>query len=720
MFVFKAAVVGAGTMGGQIAQTIAAAGIPVVLKDINQELVQAGLDEARNVTAGQIGKLAQKGKITEEQAAAQIEEIVGRIHGTTSYEGFGNVDFVIEAVPEKMAIKQAVFAELDAATPGHAILASNTSSLSIAEIGEATLRPEKVVGFHYFYPAAVMPLIEIVEGEETSAETVAAALTFAQAIHKQPIVCAEVPGFVVNRILNSGTSEIWREQEQKGLSIKAIDEGVGAAGVIPMGPYFLVNLLGLDTVLHVAEHLAESYGSERFYIPKGMQKLVAEGKLGAKSGGDGFYSPSGEPNLPGEGEPDVQELVELLVLKTFVEACLVLEEGVATHRDIDFGLMAGAGLDPRRGLLPPFMKADVEGLDVILERLENAQERHGERFTPPTILRRLVAQGRLGQKSGQGFYAYPQPDEQQPGEVIKLQTIRAAGGDPASGEAAVGASGAAVGASGAAVGASGAAVGASGAAVGASGDGKENGEGGIAIAWLANGQMNSIAPQVIEDLRKVWQHVKDSGVRALVIASSNPFLFSAGADIKAFTAMDEAGGEQLIDSAHALLREIETSSVATIAAVNGLAFGGGCELAMACDVRLAARSAIFGQPEIKLGIIPGFGGTQRLPRLVGENKALEMNLIGDPLLAEEAYEYGLVNRVLDDHELLDAALAWARKLAGQAPLAIEQIKRVSAAGDLDAGIEAEKQGFGTVFRSQDGREGIAAFLGKRAARWTGR
>ena len=188
---------------------------------------------------------------------------------------------------------------------------------------------------------------------------------------------------MVNRILNAGTSEIWREQEQKGLSIKLIDEGVGAANVVPMGPYFLVNLLGLDTVLHVAEHLAESYGDERFYVPKGMQKLVSKGKLGAKTGGDGFYSPEGEPNLEGEGEPDVAELVELLTLKTFVEACLVLEEGVAVHRDIDFGLMAGAGLDPRRGLMPPFMKADVEGLDTILERLESAQERHGERFAPP-------------------------------------------------------------------------------------------------------------------------------------------------------------------------------------------------------------------------------------------------------------------------------------------------------------------------------------------------
>jgi enoyl-CoA hydratase / 3-hydroxyacyl-CoA dehydrogenase len=668
MFVFKAAVVGAGTMGGQIAQTIAAAGIPVVLKDIDDALVQAGLDEARNVTTGQINKLAEKGKITAEQAEQQIAQILGRIEGTTSYASFGDVDFVVEAVPERMEIKQAVFAELDAATPGHAVLASNTSSLSITEIGEATLRPDKVVGFHYFYPASIMPLIEIVEGEETSQETVSAAVTFAQAIRKQPITCAEVPGFVVNRILNSSSAEVWREQEEKGLSIKKIDEGLGSAGILPLGPYTLINLLGLDTVLHVAEHLIESYGEERFFVPKGMQKLVAEGKLGAKTGGDGFYDPQGNANMPGDADPDIDELVELLSLKTFLEACLVLEEGVASHRDIDFGMMAGAGLDPRRGLLPPFMRADVDGLDAVLERMESAQEKFGERFTPPTILRRLVAQGRLGQKSGQGFYAYPQPDAEQPAEVVKLETR----------------------------------------------------EDGVAIAWLANGQMNSISPQVAGDLAKVWAQAKQSGVRALVIASSNPMLYSAGADIKAFTTMDAAAGETLIHETHALFKELGSDGIATIAAVNGLAFGGGCELSMACDVRIAARSALFGQPEIKLGIIPGFGGTQRLPRLVGANKALEMNLIGDPMGAEEAFEFGLVNRVVEDHELLDTALSWARKLAQAAPLALEQIKRVSAAGELDKGIEDEKRAFAEVFASADAKEGIAAFLGKRAPSFRGK
>lgn len=667
MFVFKAAVLGAGTMGGQIAQTIAAAGIPVVLKDVRQDLVEAGLKEARSVTEGEIGRLVKKGKLTEEQAATAVQEVLDRIDGSTDYDGFGDVDFVIEAVPERMEIKQAVFAELDAVTPGHAVLASNTSSLSIAEIAQATLRPEKVVGFHYFYPASLMPLIEIIEGQDTSEATLATAVSFAQAIRKQPITCLDVPGFVVNRILTSGISEVWRAQEQGELSIKAIDEGVGAAGVVPMGPYFLVNLLGLDTVLHVAEHLVESYGEERFFVPPSLQRLVSEGRLGAKTGGDGFYSAQGEANVAGEEQPDVQELVELLSVKTLLEACLVLEERVATHRNIDFGMMAGAGLDPRRGLMPPFMKADVEGLDVVLRRMEAACERHGDRFEPPRILRRLVAQGRFGVKSGQGFYAYPQPDADQPAEVVKLQSR----------------------------------------------------PDGIAIAWLGNGQMNSISPQVIEDLRKVWERVLASGGKALILASSNPFLFCAGADIKAFTTMDEQAGAALIDGAHALLREMEGSEVVTIAAVNGLAYGGGCELAMACDFRIAARSALFGQPEVKLGIIPGFGGTQRLPRLIGEAQALEMNLTGEPVLAEEAFQVGLVHRVVDDHELLDAAISWAKKLAGQAPRAVQHIKSASAKGDLDEGIAAEKQAFASVFQTADAKEGIAAFLEKRAPRFTG-
>jgi enoyl-CoA hydratase/3-hydroxyacyl-CoA dehydrogenase len=226
---------------------------------------------------------------------------------------------------------------------------------------------------------------------------------------------------------------------------------------------------------------------------------------------------------------------------------------------------------------------------------------------------------------------------------------------------------------------------------------------------------------VIEDLGVVWKRLNDAGdVRALVLYSSIPVVFSAGADIKAFTQMDETKGAELINSGHALLRDLGSGRIATIAAVNALAFGGGCELAMACDFRIAAESALFGQPEIKLGIIPGFGGTQRLPRLVGPTKALEMNLTGDAISASEAGDFGLANRVVADHELFDTALSWARKLAGQAPVAVEQIKKVSHEGDLDEGIEAEKQGFAAAFLSEDAKEGISAFLGKRSPKWQGK
>ena len=357
-------------------------------------------------------------------------------------------------------------------------------------------------------------------------------------------------------------------------------------------------------------------------------------------------------------------LTERVQLKMLVESCLVVEEELASIRDVDLGMMAGAGIVP-----PPFAHADAIGLDERLAALERAEAESGENFAPPRLLRRLVAQGRLGQKSGQGFFAYPRPDPDfEQGEALKLET-----------------------------------------------------RGATAIVWLDRPPANSISPQVIDELGRIWRALESSGtVRAMVIASANPALFSAGADIKGFAKMDEAGGRKLLEDGHALLRSFERSKIVTIAAVNALAVGGGCELAMGCDVRIAALSASFGQPEINLGIMPGFGGTQRLPRLVGESMALQMNLTGEAISAEDALDAGLVNAVVADHELFDTALAWARKLGGQAPLAIEQIKRVSANGDLDAGIDAEKQAFAGLLASEDASEGISAFLAKRSPRFKGR
>ena len=584
MFVFKAAVVGAGATGAAIAQAIAAAGVPVLLKDAHETLVDLGLAQAREVSQKAAGALVAKGKLSEEAAGDQVEQIVGLITGTTTYEDFGDVDFAIEAVSEKLEDKHRVFAELDAATPGHAILASSTGTLSITEIGEITLRPDQVVGFHLVGPR----LVEIVEGDDTSSETTQAAANFAQRLRKTPIRAAECPGLVVERVTAAAAVETGAE----------------------------------------AQRLADAYGDR--------------------------FQPRGD--LP---DGTAEERSEL---KAFVESCLVLEEAVAGLRDIDVGLMLGAGMAPG-----PFVRADLRGLDEVLAALETAEDAWGERFEPPLILRRLVSQGRLGAKSGQGFYPYPQTEAGYEDAPVKLDV-----------------------------------------------------RGDVAIVWLDNPPANSLSPEVIEALARAWADVVERGARAMILASPNPALFCAGADIKAFTKWDVDSGRKHLERIHALGREWERSRVTTIAAVNGLAFGGGCEVAMACDVRLAARSATFGQPEVNLGIIPGFGGTQRLARLVGPAKALEMNTVGDPISAEDAYEYGLVNRVVEDHELFDLALAWGRKLAGQAPIAIEQIKRVSHAADLDEGLAAERDAFLHAFASEDAREGIGAFISKRAAEFKGK
>src|SRR5436190_3787341 len=358
-------------------------------------------------------------------------------------------------------------------------------------------------------------------------------------------------------------------------------------------------------------------------------------------------------------------VVERFQLKAFVEAVMLVDDGVAQTKDVDLGMMMGAGILPG-----PLARADEAGLDEMIDRLELAEREWGGGFAPPLLLRRLVNQGRLGKKTGEGFFFYPQPDDgTDQRETILTET-----------------------------------------------------RGDIAILWLNRPPTNPISPQMIRDLTSLWDEIESRDeIRSVVIASSNFAVFCAGADIKEFTKMtDPAAGKELLDGGHGVLRRMEQSGKVTVAAVNSLAFGGGCELAMACDFRVAAGSASFGQPEINLGIIPGFGGTQRLARLVGEAKALEMNLVGDPISAPQAYGLGLVNEVVPDHEMFDTALAWARKLSGQAPVAVEQIKSVSAKGDLDQGIEAEKGGFTTAFSSEDAREGIGAFLGKRKPKWQGK
>jgi enoyl-CoA hydratase / 3-hydroxyacyl-CoA dehydrogenase len=652
MHVFKVGVVGTGVMGAAIAATIERAGFPVVSRDLDG-----------------------------------------------SWDGFGDVDLVIEAVPEVIEIKEAVFAELDAVTPGHAILASNTSSLPISEIANVTIRPDKVIGIHFFYPATKARLVEVVESEHTSDETIHAALNFAAAIRKTAIRSGEAPGFVVNRVLLSGLSAVMRHQYETKLPIAQIDQVLEAARPGTFGPYRLADQLGLDTVRHVAEFLTASYGAERFFVHPDLSKHVLQGDLGKKTGA-GFYDYSGgapagqgaaasepwspggpstvrnappvlfDPEHPTEPPADNDALLERMKLQMLVEACLILEDGVASMKDIETAMQVGLGFTP-----PLFSEADRLGLDVVLDRLERAADEWGDTYDPPLILRRLVASGRLGRKRGQGFHAYPNPDAGFEDALVQLESL--SGG--ARGVCAP--------------------------------DGK------VAIAWLNNKPANSISPEFAQALKHVHETAAAQGVKALIFASANPNLWSAGADLKKFNAIEDPA--TFVAAVHALFRSFETSAVITIAAVNAITLGGGNELAMSCDLRIAAESASFGQPEIGLGLIPGFGGTQRLARLVGSAKALELNLAGDPITAGVAHERGLVNALVPDEQLLDYALNWAARLARQPGKAVRLIKSVSAGDDLDAGLKAEQTAFAEVFVSPDGREGVSAFVEKRKPNFSG-
>jgi 3-hydroxyacyl-CoA dehydrogenase len=290
MFAFSIGVVGAGVMGAQIAQAVAAAGeTPVVICDPDAAAVARALAEASGVTRRQGERAVEAGRLSADQAAARDQRAAGLLIGTTDYEGFGAVDVVIETVPESLETKQEVFSELDARTPGHALLASNTSSIPITAIADAVSpdRRARVIGLHFFWPASVMRLVEVVVGEETSPETIADAVSFAGQIRKTPIRCADASGFVVNRIFAAMNSEAWAEQEASGRTPAEIDSELRDAGLVPMGPFEVADRVGLDTVVRVDSELRQAYG-DRFRVHGGMDELVHAGRLGAKTGG-GFY-----------------------------------------------------------------------------------------------------------------------------------------------------------------------------------------------------------------------------------------------------------------------------------------------------------------------------------------------------------------------------------------------------------------------------------------------
>jgi 3-hydroxybutyryl-CoA dehydrogenase len=281
MTIETAAVLGAGTMGHGIAQVCAAADCEVRLFDVDEDAVAAGVGRIR----GNLDKGMARGKVTEDQRDA----VLSRLRTTTDIrDAVTGADLVIEAAPESMALKESIFREVDEAAPEGAILASNTSSLSIARIAAVLRRPERFVGMHFFNPVHIMALVEVVWGPETSDETRASAVAFARRLGKEPIVVKDAPGFASSRLGIVLGMEAIRMVEQGVASPEDIDKAMELGYRHPMGPLKLTDLVGLDVRLGIAEYLHETLGSEAFAPPELLRSMVAEGKLGKKSG-QGFY-----------------------------------------------------------------------------------------------------------------------------------------------------------------------------------------------------------------------------------------------------------------------------------------------------------------------------------------------------------------------------------------------------------------------------------------------
>ena len=646
----KIAVIGAGEMGHGLAELAALNGFTVTMRDIKEEFLDRGMERIR----WSLSKLVESQQITSAQAEAAVGQIRPTLDLREAVEGAG---LVIEAVLEDLELKKKLFAELDALAPPRAILASNTSGLSITAMGRATKRPDRVVGMHFFNPAVLMPLVEIVKGDDTSPKTLREAEAIARALKKKSVVCRkDVPGFITSRTIAPYMLEAaWIHQEE-GVPKEVIDSALRFKVGFPMGPFELADQVGIDLLVYATEKAG-------FPAPASMKELVAAGKFGRKSG-EGFYSYRGgeRPRITsdlGKGFEAVRVLAPVINV-----AAGLVEDKVASHEEIDEAMRLGTAFP-----LGPLALADALGLDAVLEVL-----RASKRYAPAKILETMVARGDLGEKSGRGFYDHPKGE----GAMV-YQTILVS----------------------------------------------KDSETGVATITLNRpDRLNTLVPQLVEELdRALVELEKDDAVRCLVIAGAGEKAFSAGADVTSFGDVTKSHRVwRMSRRTQQVFGRLADFPKPTVAAIHGYALGGGCELALACDFRIAAKRAKIGQTEITLGLIPGAGGIARLVKLLGLARAKELVLLGPRLTADEALAAGLVSRVVENEAFPAAVKEFADRLAKGPPIAMRLAKHVlnrAAEVPLDAALEAEAMAFGHVTSTEDVFEGIQAFMEKREPKFKG-
>jgi 3-hydroxyacyl-CoA dehydrogenase/enoyl-CoA hydratase/3-hydroxybutyryl-CoA epimerase len=396
--VHSTAVLGAGVMGGGIAQLIAAeTDLPVRMKDVRAEALASGMEHASRL----FNKQVERRRLSLPESRRKMT----LLHSTLDYSGFRPVDLVVEAIVENLGVKQEVFAETAKHVADGAILASNTSSLSIAAIGARTPHPERVVGMHFFNPVDKMPLVEVIAAEGSDPAAVNTVFAFTRKLGKTPVLVKDTPGFLVNRLLMFYSTEaLWLLEE--GYRIEDLDRAMTDWGM-PMGPMALTDEVGIDVATKVAHILHDAF-ADRLPLPEWLDRAPQNGRLGTKNG-KGFYRYEGrerkEPDAsvyallgldPRVDNPDPGGIADRMVLPMVNEAARCLEEGVVrSAADLDLSLIFGTGFPPFRGGLCRW--ADQEGLPRLIATLERLESAVGDRFAPSEALRKTAAAG--------GFYA---------------------------------------------------------------------------------------------------------------------------------------------------------------------------------------------------------------------------------------------------------------------------------------------------------------------------